>query len=167
MRFAIVAVLAAACAPEIPEPIDLDAFEARLDPGTARMAGEMPIVGAFDRDVNRNEAALWTDAVEFHVDATEGDWVMLGGEVTLPVAAIPEGEWVEVDDRDHWIYGCSGPRDRAIRYDGSAESVWVHREPVDIGPGAQRTPERLMLVASFGRAGVVGVVVEPSVGEPD
>ena len=164
MRFAPFALIfAAACTPEgAIDPVTMQELGDTLQRGAHTMTGELPIVSGFERTIGRNGHSYVDNEIDVHLDATTDDWVMLGGHIELPVEELPEGEWIEIDDRDHWIYGCSGPSDRTVRWDRNAEAVIARRITVEI----DGTPTyELSVVADFGSQGMVAAVSTPSLEE--
>lgn len=132
---------------------EMDEIQSQLRAGSHSMLGTLPYVDRFERRITEGEAIDEGGGLQVHLDAVQGDWVMLGGGFERPIA-LPEGEWVELYEHDHWFYGCSGPATMRPVFDEGAAAVRIRRDTDEQG-------EELSIVASFAGAGTMGVVVRP------
>lgn len=152
-RFAPALLLLAVGCSTDPNFSEMDEVQSQLRAGSHSVLGTLPYVGGFERGITESEVIDEGDGLKVHLDAVQGDWVMLGGGFEDDYD-LPEGEWVELHAFDHWFYGCSGPATMRPVFDEGAVAVRVRKDTDEQG-------EELSIVASFGNAGTMGVVVRP------
>lgn len=159
----VLSLFAIACTPPLTSA-EIAAFAEGSDFG--RMSGEVPIVGAFDAPARGGlvRELGWNDEPELALDIDaldEGGWIMLGGAFDLE--PLVENEWVRFNDREHWVYGCSGPSYRSVRWDRDVRDLRVKLDRIETpdGPANQYSIE-----AYLGGSEIRSVVVEPAQPAP-
>lgn len=158
LRFALLLAAVPVVSTGCLAPADFDAMDDAGDRLRSAeqpvVLGELPVVGAFDRDAD-TEVDTVDDVFGVRVDGELDDWVMLGGEIELDVAALPTDEWTVVGPRDHWLYACTGPQRSTVFWEYDVDVV--HIRPTD---------DWLDVVTSVGRGRVLAARV-PLVGEDE
>ncbi|MEZ4318698.1 MAG: hypothetical protein R3F61_14385 [Myxococcota bacterium] len=124
---------------------------------SGQMRGELPVTGAFDRELSAGSLWRWEDTIDLELQVEGGGWAMLGGGFDL--TGVDDGETVVLGPDEHWVYGCSGASVWNAEFDEPAEEVVVTQERIELD-GEELV--QLTIIATFADDHeVTAVVVEP------